>query len=244
MSRAREQPRVFRCNVITARQCLRGDVRLLPRGRDLVKPTSRGEISSQIRSAMKTVALLVLALLGCASAQVTVLNGDNFDATVLKSGKNAIVKFYAPWCGHCKALAPAWNELGDFYAGSSSVIVGDVDCTVNEDLCGQFEVRGYPTLKYFNAETGTAGGDYQSGRDLDSLKAFVDENLEMKCSVTDQERCTEKEVGYIEKMRGKSADEVAAALKRLEGMRDGSMKPELKQWMVQRINILNQLTEA
>ena len=45
---------------------------------------------------MKTVALLVLALLGCASAQVTVLDGDNFDATVLKSGRNAIVKFYAP----------------------------------------------------------------------------------------------------------------------------------------------------
>ena len=42
-------------------------------------------------------------------------------------------------------------------------------------------------------------------------------------------------------MRGKSADEVAAALKRLEGMRDGSMKPELKQWVVQRINILNQI---
>ena len=193
---------------------------------------------------MKTFALFLALCLGVASAQVTVLNGDNFDTTVLKSGKNAIVKFYAPWCGHCKALAPAWNELGDSYAGSSSVVIGDVDCTVEEDLCSRFEVRGYPTLKYFNAETGTAGGDYQSGRDLDSLKAFVDENLEMKCSVTDQERCTEKEVGYIEKMQGKSADEVAAALKRLEGMRDGSMKPELKQWVVQRINILNQLTEA
>ena len=74
-------------------------------------------------------------------------------------------------CGHCKALAPAWNELGDAYAGSSSVIIGDVDCTVEESVCNDFEVRGYPTLKYFTAETGPKGEDYNSGRDLDSLKA-------------------------------------------------------------------------
>ena len=46
---------------------------------------------------MKTFALFLALCLGVASAQVTVLSGDNFDATVLKSGKNAIVKFYAPW---------------------------------------------------------------------------------------------------------------------------------------------------
>jgi protein disulfide-isomerase A6 len=193
---------------------------------------------------MKTFALFLALCLGVASAQVTVLSGDNFDATVLKSGKNAIVKFYAPWCGHCKALAPAWNELGDSYAGSSSVVIGDVDCTVEEDLCSRFEVRGYPTLKYFNTETGEAGEDYQSGRDLDSLKEFISENLEIKCSLEDQETCTDKETAYIAKMRGKPAEEVAAALKRLDGMRSGSMKPELKQWVVQRINILAQIETA
>mgnify|MGYP003890590001 CR=1 FL=1 len=118
---------------------------------------------------MKTFALFLALCLGVASAQVTVLSGDNFDATVLKSGKNAIVKFYAPWCGHCKALAPAWNELGDSYAGSSSVVIGDVDCTVEEDLCSRFEVRGYPTLKYFNTETGEAGED---GADIDAYEEF------------------------------------------------------------------------
>ena len=45
-------------------------------------------------------------------------------------------------------------------------------------------------------------------------------------------------------MRGKPAEEVAAALKRLDGMRGGSMKPELKQWVVQRINILAQIETA
>merc|ERR1719253_2164566 len=112
---------------------------------------------------MKTFALFLALCLGVASAQVTVLSSDNFDATVLKSSKNAIVKFYAPWCGHCKALAPAWNELGDAYAGSSSVVVGDVDCMVEEALCERFEVRGYPTLKYFTAETGAEGEAYELG---------------------------------------------------------------------------------
>jgi hypothetical protein len=50
-------------------------------------------------------------------------------------------------------LAPAWAELGDAYAGSGSVVIGDVDCTIEEDLCAKFEVRGYPTLKYWKDGT-------------------------------------------------------------------------------------------
>ena len=145
-------------------------------------------------------------------------------------------------CGHCKALAPAWNELGDAYAGSSSVLIGDVDCTVEEDLCSRYEVRGYPTLKYFTAETGAEGAPYESARDLDSLKDFVSETLEIKCQVDDAEgTCTEKEAAYVAKMKGKSSDEIEKALARLEGMKASSMKPELKTWIVQRINVLKQM---
>jgi protein disulfide-isomerase A6 len=43
-------------------------------------------------------------------------------------------------CGHCKALAPVWAELGEAFAGSSSVVIGDVDCTVEESICNDFEV--------------------------------------------------------------------------------------------------------
>jgi hypothetical protein len=50
-------------------------------------------------------------------------------------------------CGHCKAIAPAWKELGDHYAGSSSVLIADVDCTVEEKLCSEFEVSAY-AVKY------------------------------------------------------------------------------------------------
>lgn len=46
-------------------------------------------------------------------------------------------------------MKPAWDKLGGEYEGSSSVVIGDVDCTVHQDLCQRFEVRGYPTIKYF-----------------------------------------------------------------------------------------------
>ena len=119
-----------------------------------------------------------------------------------------------------------------------------MDCTVEESLCERFEVRGYPTLKYFTAETGAEGEAYELGRDLDSLKAFVEETLEIKCALDDRARCSEKEVAYLEKMTAASAGDVAAALTRLQGMQGSSMKPELKQWIVQRMHILKQIQEA
>tara|TARA_B110000503_G_scaffold143137_1_gene242769 strand:- start:756 stop:1184 length:429 start_codon:yes stop_codon:yes gene_type:complete len=141
-------------------------------------------------------------------------------------------------------LAPAWAELGDAYAGSGSVVIGDVDCTIEEDLCAKFEVRGYPTLKYFTSETGSTGAAYELGRDLESLKEFVSETLEIKCDLTNKDACTEKQLNYMEKMTGVSADELAAALARLENMRNGAMKPELKVWILQRMQILTQIQQA
>jgi protein disulfide-isomerase A6 len=148
-------------------------------------------------------------------------------------------------CGHCKALAPTWDELGDSYAASNSVVVGDVDCTVEEDLCGDHEVRGYPTLKYFTPETGEKGESYEGGRDLDDLKAFVEEKLEVKCDPETAEdpesKCSEKERAYVAKMREKTKAERKTALKRLEKMKKKSMTKELKAWVMQRIVILAQM---
>jgi thiol-disulfide isomerase/thioredoxin len=57
---------------------------------------------------------------------------------------------YAPWCGHCKRLAPTWAELATKAQSENlSFKVGKVDCTTadNKDLCTKFGVRGYPTVK-------------------------------------------------------------------------------------------------
>lgn len=66
----------------------------------------------------------------------------------------------------------------------------------------------------------------------------------MKCNVTDPSECSEKEKGYIEKMKVKTAEERASQLARLDGMTGGKMKAELRQWLGQRIRILKQLEEG
>lgn len=139
-------------------------------------------------------------------------------------------------------MAPAWNQLGDtFNAETSSVLIADVDCTAEgESLCQEYEVRGYPTIKYF-VDGDMEGKDYQQGRDYDSLEAFVRENLEVKCNIQDPKDCTEKEVAYIEKMKAKSSADRKAQIDRLSNMKSGTMKAELKQWLVQRLRILNAL---
>jgi len=142
-------------------------------------------------------------------------------------------------------MKPAWDELGSEYAGSKSVVIGDVDCTSDaaKDICEKHGVRGYPTVKYFTAETGEGGEDYSGGRDLDSLKTFTSENLAAKCLVEDTEACSEKEVGYITKMKAATSDEVKKQLDRLQGMKGNSMAPDLKKWLNQRIAILDQLSK-
>ncbi|KAL7469577.1 hypothetical protein ACHAXS_009832 [Conticribra weissflogii] len=159
------------------------------------------------------------------------------------------MKFYAPWCGHCKALAPDWDALADEYTSSNSVIIGSVDCTdeENSELCNDSGVQGYPTLKYY-IDGNLEGEDYQGARSFDALKSFVDDTLNKKCVVgSDDEmkmedsNCSEKEQEYARKMRSKSAQDRKAQIDRLEKMKNSSMKPELKAWLMQRLNILKGL---
>ena len=102
-----------------------------------------------------------------------------------------------------------------------------------------FRSRTDPTIKYFFGDKN--GEDYQGGRDYDSLKAFVEEKLEVKCKVDDPAECTDKEKAYIEKMKAKSSDDRLSQIRRLEGMAGDSMKADLKNWIRQRLHILREL---
>eukprot|EP00005_Dracoamoeba_jomungandri_P006035 CAMPEP_0174262564 /NCGR_PEP_ID=MMETSP0439-20130205/13729_1 /TAXON_ID=0 /ORGANISM="Stereomyxa ramosa, Strain Chinc5" /LENGTH=144 /DNA_ID=CAMNT_0015347331 /DNA_START=119 /DNA_END=553 /DNA_ORIENTATION=- len=137
-------------------------------------------------------------------------------------------------------MVPAWQQLGEEYQ-DSSVVIADVDCTVHSDLCQRFEVRGYPTLKYWvNGEE----NDYQGGRDFDALNAFVQENLYNGCQVDDPTECSERELGFIAKMRELGSEAISKQQTRLNGMAGSKMKPDLKRWLNQRLSILNQLSEG
>lgn len=139
-------------------------------------------------------------------------------------------------------MKPAWDQLGGEYDGSSSVVIADVDCTVEQDLCSTHGVKGYPTIKYFK-DGAKKGEDYSGGRDFSSLKSFVKDTLEVACEIGDQEGCTDKEKDFIVKVQGRGTEYFQKQKTRLEGMTKKSMKAELKQWVVQRLNIFKQLLE-
>ncbi|KAG0166877.1 hypothetical protein DFQ28_006814 [Apophysomyces sp. BC1034] len=105
---------------------------------------------------------------------VLVLTEANFDA-VMDGSKPALVEFYAPWCGHCKNLAPIYEELGAAFAHArDDVVIAKVDADQHRDLGQRFDVKGFPTLKWFpKGYTSESIESYSSGRDLTSLANFV-----------------------------------------------------------------------
>merc|ERR1712076_289765 len=106
------------------------------------------------------------------TAPVTIIVGKNFDTYAKDASKAMLVEFYAPWCGHCKQLAPTWDKLGEHFKDDDSVVIAKSDATLNE--FDGVEVQGFPTLKYFPKGEGAAMMDYNGGRDLDSLIKFVE----------------------------------------------------------------------
>lgn len=122
-----------------------------------------------------------LALLGAAAASaVADLTPDNFDSVVLQAGKPALVEFFAPWCGHCKNLAPVYEELASSFSwADKKVSIAKVDADAHRELGQRFGVTGFPTLKWFDGKSETPE-DYKGGRDLESLQAFVLEKSGVK----------------------------------------------------------------
>ena len=80
------------------------------------------------------------------------------------------VEFYAPWCGHCKNLKPAWEKAAKALKGV--VKVGAVDMTTDQSVGGPYGIKGFPTLKFFGADK-KKPLDYSGGRDADSIVNYA-----------------------------------------------------------------------
>lgn len=90
--------------------------------------------------------LVILAVLAVAQTQVVDLDDSNFTSFV-EQHPYVLVQFYAPWCGHCKALVPEYEKLGELAKGKDYVIA-KVDATVAEKAASAFGVEGFPTINF------------------------------------------------------------------------------------------------
>lgn len=123
-----------------------------------------------------------LAVVGTSASAVIDLKPDNFDSLVTNSGKPALVEFFAPWCGHCKNLAPVYEELASsFEFAKDKVTIAKVDADAEKELGKKYGISGFPTLKWFPGDSGKSEPeDYKSGRDLESLSAFITDKTGIK----------------------------------------------------------------
>lgn len=108
-------------------------------------------------------------------SNVMVLTDLNFNEVAYDETKDVLVEFYAPWCGHCKQLAPVYERLAKAYAGDEHVVIAKFDCTQpgHKEVAQSFGVTGYPALKWFGRGARDEPEDYTADRDLESLVGFV-----------------------------------------------------------------------
>lgn len=106
------------------------------------------------------------------------LTSSNFDSVVKDVSKDVLVEFYAPWCGHCKSLAPTYEQLGTTYKNEPNCVVARIDADGHRDVASKYGVSGYPTIKFFPKDN-KEGIDYSEGRDINSFVTYLNE----KCGV-------------------------------------------------------------
>merc|ERR1711981_72084 len=105
--------------------------------------------------------------------------GANFDEIVMDESKHVFIKIYAPWCGHCKNMQPAWEDLAAAYKGQEDIVIAEIDATAN-DLPAAYQVRGYPTLFWAGKGGKATPVKYQGGRQVDQWKNFINEKVAVR----------------------------------------------------------------
>ena len=97
--------------------------------------------------------------------------GKTFKNLVLQSDNDVFIKFYAPWCGHCKKLAPLWDKIAEELKSVPGLVIANFDATANE--VEGLNVRGYPTMRLYKKGEKNAPVDFDGERDIEGMKQWL-----------------------------------------------------------------------
>lgn len=113
---------------------------------------------------------LLILLFTVASAKVLKLDDQTFDLTI-QENEFVLVKFFAPWCGHCKKMAPEYEQVS--IDAPDNVVIAEMDATENSEIPKRMKVQGYPTLKWF-----VKGEEqpYNGGRTHRTILRFIEKH--------------------------------------------------------------------
>ena len=148
--------------------------------------------------------------------------GDKNLTETLENNKYVMLEFYAPWCGHCKNLAPEYEKLPAMVE-ELGVVVGKIDATEEKESGEKYGVEGFPTLKF------VANGvivDYSGGRTADAMAEWIKSIINAKIDkLTEDEAAEKAKEDRVVVIR--STDEKNVEVLRLAGASDTKSRKHL-----------------
>jgi len=142
---------------------------------------------------------------------VQIVVAKNYDDIVLDDAKDVLIEFYAPWCGHCKALAPKYDILAGLYADAGftdKVTIAKVDATANDV---PDEIQGFPTIKLYKAGDKKNPVTYSGSRSIEDLIKFIKESGKHEVEVTYEEESADAQKPIVESLAEQAAAATEAA---------------------------------
>ncbi|QCD88198.1 protein disulfide-isomerase A1 [Vigna unguiculata] len=152
---------------------------------------------------------------------VVVLKERNF-TTVIENNRFVLVEFYAPWCGHCQALAPEYAAAATELK-PDGVVLAKVDATIENELAHEYDVQGFPTVFFF---VDGVHKPYTGQRTKDGIVTWIKKKIGPGVSnittLDEAERILTAEskvvLGFLNSLVGAESDELAAASKLEDGV--------------------------
>ncbi|KAH8612603.1 Thioredoxin Thioredoxin like domain [Trypanosoma vivax] len=180
--------------------------------------------------------------------RVVELDKTNFDKVALDAAKDALVMFYAPWCGHCKRLHPTFEEVAKVYQNEKDLVIANLDAadSANSELATRYNVKGFPTLVFLPKGDKSKPVPYESERTLDAFVKFVNERANKRRLATGE---LEKTVGVNEQLTKLVRDMVKAGGNRQEAERllaevQQALSPSLGEGATHYLRIATKVLEA